>query len=138
MSFPDLRALSYVGKINKVSPFTVNHPDVVEYKKETKFGHLTSRAYLVGESLYFMLNKNDKDIEYVNIRGVFENPEDVTSFATSGCSGVCHDPAKDSYPTPLALYDFVTTNMLSKELGMSLKTITDELSNARQDNEAVR
>lgn len=138
MSFPDLRALTYVGKINKIDSFTVNHPDVVNYKKETKYGQLISRAYLVGNNLYFMLTKNDEDIEYVNIRGVFEDPTEVFSFATSGCVSACYDPAKDAYPMPLALYDYVTTNILTKELGMSLKTVTDELSNARQDNEPIR
>lgn len=138
MTFPELRALSYVGKINKTSAFVVNYPDTVEYKRATKFGHLMSRAYLIENTLYFMLSENDRDLEYVNIRGVFESPTDVFSYANEGCVSACYDPAKDNYPMPLALYDYVTTNILTKELGMTLKTVTDELNNARQDNEPIR
>ena len=41
LDFPNLRALSYVGKVDKQTPFIVNYPDTVAFKKATRFGHLS-------------------------------------------------------------------------------------------------
>jgi hypothetical protein len=91
IDFPDLRALSYVGYISKQNGFIINHPDQAMHKSATRFGKLKSRVYPIGNHLYFMLADCDSQLEYVNIRGVFENPEDVVTYPTEGCEQECYD-----------------------------------------------
>ena len=137
IDFPDLRALGFVGKIDKESEFIINHPNVSKYKAATRFGHLSSRVKLIGQRLYFMLAGDDINICFANIRGVFEEPETVSGFPTEGCEGVCYDPAKDDYPMPFRLYEFVLERILRNELQWTEQAVNDELNNARKDNEKL-
>jgi hypothetical protein len=138
IDFPELRALDFVGKIDKVSEIIVNHPNVAKYKAATKFGALSNRCYLIGNTLYFMLVGDDIMMEYVNIRAVFENPEDVVGYSTEGCEAKCYDPAKDAYPMPARLYEFVLRKILLNELQWTEDAVNDEMNNARKDNEKLR
>lgn len=138
IDFPNLRALSYVGKIDKQSPFIVNYPDVANYKAVTRFGHLSNRVYLVGQSLYFVLVGDDAGIEYVNIRGVFEDPINVNSFVSEDCEPVCYDASVDEYPMPHRLYEMVLVGILRNELNWTQQAVNDELNNARLDNAKLR
>jgi hypothetical protein len=137
IDFPDLRALDFVGLINKQSEFIVNYANVASYKRDTKFGKLSSRAYLIGNTLYFILSKAHEDLEHINIRGVFEQPEEVFGYATEGCEPKCYDPSTDEYPMPARLYEVVLVSILRNELNWSSQAINDELNNARQDNAKI-
>jgi hypothetical protein len=138
IDFPDLRALSYVGYISKQGGFIINHPDQAILKSKTKFGNLKSRVYPIGDYLYFILSDNDSELEYVNIRGVFENPEDVVTYPTAGCEQKCYNPGADEYPMPRRLYEYVLTKVLRNELNWTTQAINDELNNARLDNAKIR
>lgn len=137
IDFPDLRALSYVGMINKQSPFVVNHPDTVQYKSATRFGNLVNRVTLIHDTLYFTLKSDNVDLEYVNIRGVFENPEEVIGYSSEDCEPTCYDSSKDPYPMPARLYEYVLVSILRNELNWSSQAVNDELNNARQDNAKI-
>lgn len=137
IDFPELRALDFVGLINKQQEFIVNYPNVASYKKETRFGYLSSRVYLIGNVLYFILSKQHADLEFVNIRGVFEQPEKVNFYSTKGCEPKCFDDATTEYPMPARLYKYVLENILRNELNWSAQAVNDELNNARQDNAKI-
>ena len=137
IDFPELRALDFVGLINKQEEFIVNYPNVASYKRETRFGHLSSRVYLIGNVLYFILSKQHEDLEFVNIRGVFEQPQEVNFYATEGCTAQCFDDATSEYPMPARLYKYVLENILRNELNWSSQAVNDELNNARQDNAKI-
>jgi len=137
IDLPNLRALDYVGKINKQSEFIVNYPNVASYKRDTKFGKLSSRVYLIGSTLYFIMSKNDQCLEYVNIRGIFEEPEKVFGYSTEGCEPKCFNSAVDQYPMPLRLYEFVLKSILVNELNWTEQAANDELNNGRKDNAKI-
>ena len=138
VDFPMLRSLTFVGKIDKQSEFIVNHPDVAKYKIATRFGMLSSRVYLIGSSLYFILTGDDISMEYANIRGVFEQPEKVSGYSTQGCTPKCYDDAVDQYPMPMRLYEGILVNILRNELNWSSQAVNDELNNARLYNAKIR
>ena len=138
IDFPNLRALDFVGKIDKVTSIDLNRANSSKYKAATKFGHLSNRAYQIGNNLYVKLVGDDIMMEYLNIRGVFENPEDVYQYATEGCDSKCYDPAVDEYPMPLRLYEFILRRILGTELKWSEQAVNDEINNARKENEMLR
>jgi len=137
VDFPEMRALSYVGKIDKQSPFIVNYPDVAQYKAETKFGHLSSRAFLIGQNLYVILVEDDVNMAFINFRGVFEEPENVEAYPSEGCDVKCYDSSTDPYPMPFRLYEYVLTSILRNELNWTTQAINDELNNGRLDNAKI-
>ena len=137
VNFPKDRAVVFVGKINKRTAFQLGSADVDEFKAETQFGKVLTRVTMIGTNMYFQLSKNDADIEYVNIRGVFEDPTKVDTYATAGCKPACFDDAKSEYPLPLNLYVYVLSNILQKELQWNEQAVNDELNNARKDNQKI-
>jgi len=137
VDFPDLRALSYVGKINKQSPFVVNFPDTANYKAATRFGKLSNRCFLIGQNLYVILVGDDIDMQYINVRGVFEQPQEVVGYSTEGCEPRCFDPAVDDYPMPARLYEYTLTKILRNELNWTAQAVNDELNNGRLDNAKI-
>jgi hypothetical protein len=137
VDFPKDRAIVFVGKIDKREPFILGNADTDYFKSATQFGKMMSRVTTIGNNMYFQLNKRDLDLEYVNIRGVFENPTEVNQYATSGCEPACFDDAKTEYPLPLNLYVYVLTNILQKELQFTEAAVNDELNNARKDNQKM-
>ena len=134
ISFPNNRAMSFIGKIDKRTPFIIDAADVTIFKESTAFGKILNRVYPVGQTVYVRLYGNDQHLEHINFRGVFEDPTAVYSWATSGCEPVCYNPLTDEYPMPLSMYDFVTTNILQKELNIVMQTSEDELNNAKDEN----
>jgi hypothetical protein len=119
VGFPLGRAVSFLGKIDKRTPFIKGDANTEHFKSQTRFGKLLSRGSIIGQNYYLELSKNDADLEFMNARGVFEDPTSVSSYAVKGCEPKCFDDGLDEYPLPLNLYVYVLTNILQKELGVS-------------------
>lgn len=137
VDFPKDRAIVFVGKIDKVEPFILGNADVSYFKAATQFGKMMTRVLMIGNNMYFQLNDKDSELEYVNIRGVFEDPTKVDQYALAGCKPACFDDATSEYPLPLNLYVYVLSNILQKELQFSEAAVNDELNNARKDNQKI-
>jgi hypothetical protein len=137
IDFPQNRAVMFVGKIDKQTPLDYNKADIHKFKAETRFGHKRSKAYLIGNTLYVELTESEREMEYINVRGVFEDPTKVEYFPSAGCEAVCYDDAKDEYPMPMSMYEYVLSEILQKELNFTVQSVSDELNNARQDNAKI-
>lgn len=133
VDFPQGRSLVFVGKIDKITPIVIDTPDTTLYERETRFGKLLNRAYRIENNLYFYLRDQDRDMEFVNIRAVFENPTEVVRYPHPGCDQVCYNDKTDQYPMSIQLNDFVTTNIMQKELNMTLNTLNDQMNNAKDE-----
>tara|TARA_R100000742_G_C4279326_1_gene103600 strand:+ start:4212 stop:4910 length:699 start_codon:yes stop_codon:yes gene_type:complete len=137
VDFPKDRAIVFVGKIDKREPFILGNADVSYFKSATQFGTMMSRVSMIGDNMYFQLNDRDSELEYVNIRGVFEDPTKVDQYAVAGCKPACFNDATSEYPLPLNLYVYVLSNILQKELQWNEAAVNDELNNARKDNQKI-
>jgi hypothetical protein len=137
VDFPKDRAIVFVGKIDKREPFILGNADVSYFKSATQFGTMMSRVSMIGDNMYFQLNDRDSELEYVNIRGVFEDPTKVDQYAVAGCKPDCFNDATSEYPLPLNLYVYVLSNILQKELQWNEAAVNDELNNARKDNQKI-
>lgn len=137
VDFPKDRAIVFVGKIDKREPFILGNADVAYFKAATQFGKMMTRVSMIGDNMYFQLNDRDSELEYVNIRGVFEDPTKVDQYATAGCKPACFNDATSEYPLPLNLYVYVLSNILQKELQWNEAAVNDELNNARKDNQKI-
>jgi len=134
INLPENRSLMFVGLVDKQTPVVIDSADTFIYKSATRFGKIFDRCYLIGNTLYFVTREDDSAIKYINVRGVFEDPTEVSTYAVAGCDARCYDESNDEYPMPIALRDYVVTKIMQKELGFGLQQVQDELNNARQEN----
>jgi hypothetical protein len=136
VDLPYNRGLMFVGYINKQTLIIIDRADVHEFKRATRFGKLFTRGYLIGSTLYIVAKDDDDEMNYINVRGVFEDPTKVSRFDAE-CNEICFDEANDQYPLPMRLYDFIVANIIQKELGLTLQTPNDEMNDARQANAGI-
>jgi hypothetical protein len=138
VDLPHNRALVFVGLIDKQTPIIIDYADVHIFKRATKFGNRFNRAYFINNRLYIVHREEDNSLRYINFRGVFERPEEVTVYDKDNPKGRKFNDAVDEYPMPMRLYEYVLTKILTNEFQVSMQTVNDELNNARQDNEKLR
>ncbi len=134
VDFPNNRAITFVGKIDKRTPFIIDSADVTMFKEHTAFGKNLNRVYPVGQTFYVRLYGDDMNLEYINARGVYEDPATVFSWVTPGCAPECYNPLTDEYPMPLSMYDYVTSSILQKELNITMQTQEDIMNNAKDED----
>lgn len=140
VDLPRNRALLFIGKIDKQTAFQKNPANVNRYIEETRFGSNISRFFVVGTTVYVFLSEKDKGLKYINGRGIVEDPTTFKKLKKDDqgeCVEVCYDDSKDEYPLSLDLYEFITTSIMQKELGMSLQTVEDILNNAQGEIQAA-
>ena len=121
-------AFTFIGKPNgtgtipRIEPYEV---EWLEYDKYTK-GH--SKYYVIDEYIYIY---NPKGLEKINVRGVFEDPEEVFNFKDCD-TGPCYDDNMD-YPLPLDMVSTINQGLLSGELQVLSGSFPDTEHDKQQD-----
>ena len=100
---------------------------MVKYLPYDKYTSQRYKAYMIEDHLYIY---NAKGLQFVNVRGVFENPEDLKNFQCEG--GKCWDDNKP-FPMPADMIQAITMGMASGELQLLLNTSSDTLLDQAQD-----
>jgi len=72
-----------------------------------------------------------KGLEAINIRGVFEDPEAVSNFATCN-DGDCYDEYSD-FPLPMDMVSAITAGMAAGELALLSGGVNDTTNDRQQD-----
>ena len=78
------------------------------------------------------MSPENKRIKYINVRGIFEKPEEVTKLDMAGATTV-FDDSSDNYPIPDRLVPKLIENILSKELMLAINVSEDEMNDARDN-----
>jgi len=72
-----------------------------------------------------------KGLEAITIRGVFEDPESVSNFATCN-DGNCYDEYSD-FPLPMDMVSAITAGMAAGELALLSGGVNDTTNDRQQD-----
>lgn len=118
--------LTYVGDISKQHGFEPSVAVRAYWDQFNKYTAKVPKYYYHQGHIYITVKQF---IKYLNVKGVFEDPTDAARFAT--CDG---DPCYTddmSYPITGKMFAFIKEQIMRKELGMSLQTITDLDNNAQ-------
>ena len=75
----------------------------------------------------YMYLYNPGDMSYLNIKGVFENPEDLKHFQCE--TGVCYDDSASDFPIPM---DMLSQGILNGELRLLGITQSDTANDRMQ------
>lgn len=133
---PEHRNL-WIGLIDKQTPIIPDDSNTHFFTVQSRFGGQFHRAYLIGNTLYVTVKEGYEAMEYINIRGVFENPEEVMNYSAAGCTPTVCNLDKEEYPMDSGLYEYVTKSILTTELNMSLQTVNDILNNNQFDGSKI-
>lgn len=122
----------YVGTVDgtEISFMPEGRAKWQQYKKYTADDAV---CFLRGGYLYVMYNK---PLEYITIRGIFENPVEVGRFVNPMTSQPYFND-NSHYPIPANMLPLIKSMILQKELGMEVKTFsddTDDSSNKQTPN----
>ena len=86
------------------------------------------KAYMIGDYLYLY---NPGDMEYVNIRGVFEDPEDLKNYTCE--ESTCYDDSITEFPIPMDMLALINQGILQGELQIVSSTISDTINDRSQN-----
>lgn len=121
-------AITYVGDITGLGRIQLIKPYEVAYISADKFTGNNMKAYMIEDYLYIL---NNKGADYVNVRGIFEDPEKVGLF--SDCSGALCYTDDMPFPMPMDMVQAITQGMMNGELRLLAGTFTDTVSDKLQD-----
>ena len=101
---------NYVGTIDGMKAFDQATDGEIPYYKYSKY--VSKKPFYVYKNEYIYIFNTEA--EAINIKGIFENPEDVAAFNDCG-GGDCFD-SNSNYPVSLDLVQQITQSIMSTEL----------------------
>ena len=120
-------AISYVGDVTGVVRIPMVEPSMVRWLPYDKYTSEKYKAYMIEDYMYIY---NAEGLKFINVRGVFENPEDLKNFQCEG--GQCWDDNHD-FPMPADMVQAITMGMASGELHLLGSSASDTLADQAQD-----
>jgi hypothetical protein len=121
-------AITYIGDVTGTGRIQMIKPFEVAYIAYDKYTKNQTKAYMIEDYLYVL---NPKGAKYINVRGIFEDPETVANFID--CNGSsCYTDASE-FPMPMDMVQVVTQGMMAGELRLLSGTFTDTSADRAQD-----
>lgn len=121
-------AFTFIGKPNGTGTIPRVEPHEVEYLMYDKYTSLHTKYYVIDDYIYVY---NPNGLEAINVRGVFEDPEQVAEFATCD-NDFCYDD-QTPYPMPMDMVSFITSSLAAGELQLLTAGINDTTNDRQQD-----
>lgn len=112
-------AITHVSDPSGLITIPVVDPLTVQFLPYDRFTKNTRKAYMIEDKLYIY---NPGGMDTINIRGVFEDPEEVAKFECDG--GDCYDDQSD-FPIPLDMVQAITDGLVKGTFMMIAQTISD-------------
>tara|TARA_Y100001963_G_C6694860_1_gene406488 strand:- start:335 stop:1036 length:702 start_codon:yes stop_codon:yes gene_type:complete len=127
-------AITYVGDITGIENIPVVNSNTVRWLPYDRYTKDKMKAYMIGDYIYIY---NADGLEDINIRGVFEDPEDVARF--SDCNGVkCYNDSKSDYPISIDMLSLINQGLINGELALLSGTFSDTENDRMQDPKTIR
>ena len=126
-------AITTVGPVNKtLKAFSKTTFDGAKWVGNGKYTTGEIYWYLANNRIY-LVSKSDKHkfIEKINVRGVFENPEDVTPFTNCSDGSTCYS-SNDPYPIKAWMYTYIVgqlVNMYAQRYNIPADILNDGSDN---------
>tara|TARA_R100001440_G_scaffold45695_1_gene65322 strand:- start:7263 stop:7928 length:666 start_codon:yes stop_codon:yes gene_type:complete len=126
-NFKDM--ITYVGGVDGINTIPVIQSDYVKFIPYDKYTKNQRKAFFIEDYLYIY---NPDGLELINVRGVFEDPEEVAKFDCDGTD--CYDDSMP-FPMPADMVQTITTALMSGEMMMLTTTVNDTTLDRMQDKQ---
>ena len=126
-------AITRVGPVNKLStPFSFDDYHKAVYSVHNKYSSKESISFLLNDYIYLIIQDPAlQTLDYINVRGVFSNPEDLKDFSCDVTENGCFS-YDDEYPINNWMIPYIKEQVLN-QLGASLQTPKDDANDAKED-----
>jgi len=129
LNFED--AITFIGAGDGLTRISLISPQIAKFVQYEKYTSQNQKGYMIEDYLYIL---NPRGLEFVNVRGVFENPADTAKYECP--TGVCYSEMSE-YPIPMDMVEALTKGILSGELSMVSQTVNDTENNSAQDTQVM-
>ena len=127
-------AISHVGDVSGTGTIPMVNSNTIQWLPYDKFTKGKMKAYMIGNFLYIY---NAEGLEDINIRGVFEDPQEVSKF--DECSGGgCYDDSAHPFPISMDMLGMINSGLVSGELQLLSGSFSDTENDRMQDPKTVR
>lgn len=128
--------ITHVGPVNMMIPTSFSYIPYQQalWSGNGRYNFNTTFAFLYNNKIYLKVppeNLLGNAITYINIRGVFEDPEEVRRFST--CNGQSCYTDNSKYPVNMWMIDYMKTAILNANIKILLTTPVDKTNNSNQD-----
>ena len=120
-------AITFVGLpdgMDRIQLIDIYMAKMASYAKYTGDNR---KAFMLEDYMYLL---NPKGMEKLNIRGIFEDPRDLSRFDCDGSA--CYNE-KSEFPMPMDMIQLITTGLAQGELQLLLGSWNDTLLDRHQD-----
>lgn len=128
-------AFTYIGPLKQTSKgFKLVDIANVPYVGNGRFNKTFMYAFIMNDRMYITGDCNNtafKGLKYINIKGVFENPEDAAKFYRPDGTPCYSDD--EEYPLPAYMWKYVKRSILETDLRQFYVPIEDPANNANND-----
>ena len=122
-------AISYVGDITGSNTIPLVNSNTIKWLPYDKHTKNNRKAYMINDHIYIY---NAEGLETINIRGVFEDPQDVSRFDECDGGG-CYDENHHPFPIPMDMLSLISQGILAGELGLLSSSKSDTINDRMQD-----
>jgi len=122
-------ALTYVGDVTGTKTIPVIPSNTIAYLPYDTYTKGRYKAYMIADYLYIY---NSNGMDTINVRGVFENPEDVSRYGDCAKGG-CYDADKDDFPIPMDMVNLINQGITNGELTLLAGTYSDTSNDRSMD-----
>jgi hypothetical protein len=128
------KSITFVGLIDKITPIIMGNPNTSYFKSRQRFTGNMRRAYFIGKYLY-VTDPFNEDICHINVRGIFDDPTQVSYTDADGEVQCYRDD--EEYPMPMSFIPEVNTAIMQRELQMTVNGTNDEINDSREPNSPI-
>ena len=123
-------AITYVGDVTGTGTIPMVESSAVEWLPFDKYTKKKYKAYMIEDYMYIY---NAEGLEFINVRGVFEDPEAVAKFANCDQGNKCYDDSTTDFPIPMDMLNTINNGILSGELSLLATSKSDTTNDRMQD-----
>jgi ribosomal protein L21E len=120
-------AITFVGTVDGLTTIPLINSNIIKYLVYDKYTANNSKAYMINDYMYLY---NPGDMSYLNIKGVFENPEDLKDFQCE--TGICYDDSASDFPIPMDMLSTINQSLITGELRLLGFTQSDTTNDRLQ------
>jgi len=125
----------YIGSLDQIDkPFKFVDISSVPFVGKGKFNRTFMFAFLMNDKMYIIgdcHNTAFKGLKYINIKGVFENPEEAAKFNRPDGTPCYSD--SESYPLPAYMWNYIKKEVLQSDLRQFYVPLEDVRNNSNND-----
>jgi len=120
-------AITSLTDVTGINTIPLVASNTVQFLPHDRFTKNEKKGYMIEDYLYIY---NADGMDVVNVRGIFEDPEEVAKFDCGGQS--CYDSDGD-FPMPLDLVQGITDGILKGTLALVSSTVSDTENDTLED-----